>query len=237
MSTNADLIAGTVMDAAASLMNDTPKTKYTYTVQIPYLNMALQELQEIFEVNEIPTSQTASAALPVDAGVVELTFEPTPPIGGVTYLPDDLIEPQILWERSRGIDPYVQMTKLDNLPLSQAGVETSSLIWWVWEDQRVKFMPSNADNDVKMNYTKNLFALATDETSVINVVNAATFLEYRTAALLAEFIDQNISRSTGLNGYAATAIDRATGIPTKGRQAIFTRRRPFRSGYKRLTYG
>lgn len=233
----ADLLAGTVMDAAASLMNDTAKTKYTYTVQVPYLNMALQELQEVFELNEVPVTQETSVVLPIDAGVTEIEFEPAIPVVGTTYLPDDLIEPAILWERTRDIDPYVIMSRIDNLPLSLEGVEINQFIWWVWETQKIKLLASNADNDIKMNYTRDLFAPAEDEDSVINVINAATFLEYRTAGLLAEFIDQNLTRAGGLNGFASAGIDRATGITTKGRQAIMTRRRPFRRGYKRLRYG
>lgn len=225
------------MDAAASLMNDTAKTKYTYTVQVPYLNMAMQELQEVFELNEVPVTQETSIVLPVDAGVDTIEYEPAMPVVGTTYLPDDLIEPSILWERTRDTDPWVMMSRADFLPLTQEGVEINQFIWWVWETQKIKLLASNADNDIKMNYTRDLFAPAEDEDSELNIVNAATFLEYRTAGLLAEFIDQNLTRAQGLNGFASAGIDRATRITTKGRQSIMTRRRPFRSGYKRLRYG
>ena len=53
MSTTADLTAAQVMDASASMLNDTAKTSYTYVAQIPYLNMALRELQEFFELNNV----------------------------------------------------------------------------------------------------------------------------------------------------------------------------------------
>jgi hypothetical protein len=217
-------------------MNDTARTKYNYTVQVPYLNMALQELQEVFELNEVPVTQETSVVLPIDAGITEIEFEPAIVVPGTTYLPNDLIEPQILWERNRDIDPYTMMSRVDFLPLSQEGIEINQFIYYVWETQKIKLLASNTDNDIKMNYTRDLFAPATSETSTINTINAATFLEYRTAGLLAEFIDQNLTRAQGLNGYAAAGIDRATGITTKGRQAIMTRRRPFRRGYKRLRY-
>lgn len=237
MANVSDLVASTVMNQAAALLNDPAKTNYTFAVQIPYLNMALQELQELFELNDIPVTQETSASIPIDAGVTEVGYAPTPPIGGVSYLPNDLIEPSILWERARNINPYIMMTKQDYLPKYEQGAEINQVVWWVWETQKLKFLAANADNDILINYVRSLFTAVTASTDTLNVVNAATFLEYRTAALCAEFIDQNTSRSSGLNNYAAVGLDRVTGIGTKGRQAIFTRRRPFRAGYKRLYYG
>jgi hypothetical protein len=37
MTTTADLTAGTVMDAAAALMNDAAKSIYPYATQVPYM--------------------------------------------------------------------------------------------------------------------------------------------------------------------------------------------------------
>lgn len=237
MATSADLVASTVMDGSAALLNDASLTKFTYVVQIPYLNIALQELQEIFELNEVPVTQDFSATIEVDAGVVEVGYAPTPPIVGTPYLPDDLIEPAMLWESARDADVWVPMTRLDILPEYMQGSTINQLLWYVWETQKLKFLPANADNDVRINYTRSLFPTVTDPDDELPVVNAKTFLQYRTASLCAEFIDQNTTRSEGLNNYASTAIDRATGITTKGRQTIMTRRKPFRSSYKRQYYG
>ena len=56
------LIAGDVMDRAAALMNDAAKTDYTYVAQLPYLNMAIDELVEsLEESNNSPTNKTSSA--------------------------------------------------------------------------------------------------------------------------------------------------------------------------------
>ncbi len=87
-----------------------------------------------------------------------------------------------------------------------------------------------------MNYIKNIFATIVDDTSVINIVNAQSFLTYRTAALCAKYIDEDDSRATDLNGEAGNAIDRALGIGTKGRQSINILHKPFRSSYKRRRY-
>ena len=227
-----DLTAGTVMNAAAVLLNDRLRSVYTYTEQIPYLNIALQELQEHFELNNVPATETVSTVIQVNAGVTSIQFNAagTP---AAPKLPDDLIEPQKLWERTRDINPFVPMTKVDSLPQSMFGVDLSQFQIYVWETQMIKFFASIADNDIKMDYIRNLFTPVVDENSGINVVNAATFLEYRTAGLVAWFIGENKTRSDELNMFAGLAIDRATGIGTKGRQSVVARRRPFRSGYKR----
>jgi len=226
-----ELLAGTVMDASASLLNDTAKTIYTYTAQIPYLNMALLELQEFFELNDIPVVDTVSAVIQIDAGVSSIAFSDTDP-----HLPDDLIEPQVLWERQRDIDPYTPMTKLSFLPRNMEGTEISQFIYYTWQTQEIKFFESNQDNDIKMDYIRNLFSPITDADDTINILNSQSFLNYRNAGLCAEFIGENKTRADELNGFASLAMDRVLGIGTKGRQSIQTRHRPFRALYKRRSY-
>jgi hypothetical protein len=222
-----DLTAGTVMDGSASLLNDTAKSVYTYVAQIPYLRIALHELRELFELNSVPVTETSSVAIPVDAGQITIS------IVGPPTLPLDFVEPLQLWERNRGIDPYVPMWRKDFLPHNLEGRPTNQLMYWVWQEQMIKFLPSLQNNDVKIDYIKQLFPTIVDETSAINILNAQTFLEFRTAALCAEFIERNKTSSDAQNAYAILALDRVTGISSKGKQNIMTRRRPFRSGWKR----
>jgi hypothetical protein len=233
-----DLTSATVMNSSAALLNDAAKSIYTFTKQLPYLNMALQELQELFELNEVAVVDNVSAVLPIDAGISRIRFKPAVPIVGETYLPDDLIEPQVLWERTRNIDPYTPMRKLDFLPRYMEGIEINQFLYFTWQDQEIRFFPANQDNDIKMDYIRDLFVPFTNTsgTDQINVINAASFLEYRNAGLCAEFIGENITRANSLNGFASLAMDRVVGIGTKGRQAILTRHRPFRSSYKRRSY-
>jgi hypothetical protein len=227
-----DLTAAQVMAKSASLLNDTARTNYTYVAQLPYLQIALQELQEMFELNGIPVTQLTSAVIQINAGVTEIVYNaagtPTNP-----KLPDDFVEPQQLWERARGINPFVPMTRKDYLPHSLEGIQISQFIYFVWQDQKIKVPSSVQNNDIKIDYIKQLFENLVDENSLINIVNARTFLEYRTAALCAEFIERNITSANGLNNYAVLGLDRVTGISSKSKQTIMTRRRPFRSNYKR----
>lgn len=230
-----DLVGSNIMDISASLLNDTARTNYTYAAQAPYLRIALQELRELFELNNIPVTQLASPVIQVNAGVTSINYNapgtPTQP-----KLPDDFVEAQQLWERTRDTNPFVPMTRRDYLPHQLEGLQSNQFIYWTWESQAIKFLPANQNNDIKLDYIKQLFPDAgatVDQNTQINVVNAATFLEYRTAALCAEFIERNLTSANGLNSYAVLGLDRVTGISTKSKQTIMTRRRPFRAGYKR----
>jgi hypothetical protein len=223
---------GVIMNQAAALMNDAARSIYTYAIQIPYLNQTLQELQEIFELNNVPVTDTfTSNPITVPAGVTSIGFAPNPP-GSDPYLPDDLIEPKVVWERQFNVDPYTPMTRLDYLPREWEEVEINQFLNFVWQSQEIRVLPANQINQLKLDYIRNLFATVTDETDTITVVNAASFLEYRLAALLAQFCAENPTRAQSLNGDASFALDRVVGIGTKGRQAINIRHRPFRSSYK-----
>ena len=225
----ATLTAGQVMDRSAVLLGDVGKTLYTYVKQLPYLKLALQELQEIFELNEVPvTSMITSTPLQINANVGSITFTSNPP------LPSDLIEPMKLWERARNVDPFVPMTKLNSLPIYiPSSSKIGQLASWSWENNQINFIPANQNNDVKIEYIKDLFTAIVDENSTISVINAASFLEYRNAGLCASFIGEDKERSQELDASAGLATDRALGIGIKGRQGVMVRHRPFRANYKR----
>lgn len=229
MSSTAILTAGTVMDTAAALQNDVPKAVYTYVTQIPYLNIALRELQESFELNGLSVTDAYSTAVTVPAGDSTLEFDAVAPHAS---LPTDLIEPITLWERTTGVNPYIPMGKVEFLPHSLEGTTLTQLSVFTWSGQRISFLPATVAIDIRMDYTRRLFVPMVDQNSSINMVNAQSFLEFRTGALLAQFIGENKSRADELNNFAVIAADRSLGIQVKGKQSIVVRRRPFRSSYK-----
>lgn len=225
------------MDKAASLMNDTAKTTYTYTAQLPYLNMAFDELQEMFELNNIPTTNKTSAAITVPIGTTAIG-----PIDGegMTVAPNypiDLVEIQGLYERLSGSsDPFVKVTQLEFLPHSIDVMPVAAIQYWSFENQQIRIIAALTARQVKLDYVKTLFQDDLTSASVIGIINARSFLYYRTAALCSQFIGENEHRASQLNSFAELAVDRATGISIKGKQAITTRRRPFMSSYKRRSF-
>lgn len=231
------LTAANVMDKAASLMNDTAKTVYTYAAQMPYLNMALNELEEHFQLNNIPVTNETSVPITIAIGITEV--KPFDGVGsGVPpHYPQDLVEIRGLYERLAGsTDPFIEVVKRDFLPHAIDDVPIDSLQYWIWESQVIKFIGATTPREIKLDYIKTTFPEVTNQASLIGVINARTFLFYRTAALCTQFIGENETRAGELNGFAVLALDRVTGIGTKSKQSITTRRRPFMANYKRRSF-
>lgn len=232
------LKAGSVMDIVAPLLNDAAKSVYTYALQIPYLQMASQELQEWYQLHSMAVTETTSGIIPVKAipnytGVIEIGYDTL----GVAHLPPDLIELQSVWERITGINPFTQMTRVEYIPHYDEGTITYNFGFYAWQSQKIKVLNCVQDNDLKLDYIRALFPDIVNENSPINIVNARSFLEFRTAGLIAELVEHNEERASSLNNNASLSMDRATGISIKGKQNIVTRRRPFRSGWKRRGFG
>lgn len=227
------LTAGEVMDRSAALMNDPAKTDYTYVAQLPYLNMAIDELVELLEESNIsPTNQT-SVSIILAIGLNKIT--PTESVTTPHY-PTDLIEIQEVGERDSGSTlNYTKMERKEFLTITPA---TGFLGYWIWEDQQIKFNPNGATTvrDIQLKYVRQAISLATNDTTVIGTINARSYLAFKTAALCSQFIGENETRAQMLEVKAEEAIERMTGISNKGRQEVVTRHRPFRSGYKMRGY-
>ena len=220
------MLASEVMDSSAAPLNDTALSIFTYAVQIPYLNIAQNELQEECELNNVPITNKTGAIITISQGVDN--------IGGTgPALPPSLIEPLDLQERVSGNQySFANMTRVDFLPANQ--VPTAYLMYWAWEGEIIKFIPGGSTGivDVKIHYMQSIFSTIASENDYIGMINAKTFLTYRNAALCAQFIGENETRAADLNAMAVLALNRALGISTKGRQSIFTRRRPFNAGWR-----
>lgn len=219
-----------IISMVANLMNDSSQSLYTNATVLPFLNMSLDELQEIYELNEIPITNNTSAAITVKAGIDRIGFDTVP------ALPSDLIEISQLWESTAGLNQWTPMLKKEFLPnYLKDGTTISMFLIWDLEHGRIKLIPSNADNDLKIDYIGSLFntpILIKDINVNLPFTNVKTYLEYKTAALCAMFIAENESRAIALDSLAGTALSRSIGIPIKGMQSVTTRRRPFRHSFK-----
>lgn len=225
------------MDKSASLMNDTAKTVYTYAAQMPYLNMALNELEEHFQLNNIPVTNQTSIPIAIPVGTREIG--PFDGVGsGVTpTYPQDLVEIQGIYERLAGTtNSFTPLVRREFLPHPIDDLPTESLQYWTWERQRIKIVGATTVREIKLDYIATIFPEVTNQAAVIGVINSKTFLFYRTAALCTQFIGENQSRASELNNFAVLALDRVTGIGTKARQSITTRRKPFMASYKRRSF-
>lgn len=231
MVTTPNLTAGEVMDKSASLLNNSSKTIFTYVKQLPYLQMALQDLRKKMELCNFAVTDSTSAVILVPSSVTAIGFT-TP-----NKLPRDLIEVQQLWQRQAGVNPFTPMTKVNFLPKYLEGVEANFWNIWSWQSNEIRLPAANQANELKIDYIRQLFMNVTGPDDELSVINADSYLEFRTAALCAEFIGENPTRAISLNGQAEIAFDLMAGIDSKSKQAISTRRRPFRAAWKNRTVG
>jgi hypothetical protein len=222
--------AAEVMDRSAALMNDPSKTDYTYDVQLPYLNMAIDELVEALEEsNSSPTNMTSAVILmPIGQNRITPAEHPS----STAHYPDDLVEIQEVGERSAGSsDPFVPLGRKEFL---QTFPVSNSLMFWIWEEQQIKFNPSGAstNREIQLRYVRQAISQASSALSIIGTINSRSYLSYKTAAICAMFIGENETRAAVLDAQAEKALERLTGINNKGRQQIMTRHRPFRAAWK-----
>jgi hypothetical protein len=219
-----------IITTVAGLMNDSAQVVYTNSVCLPYLNLSLDELQELYELNGIPTTNETSAAIKILKGIDKLGFDTNP------ALPSDLIEIQQLWESPAGLNQWTPVVKRETIPhYLEDNTTISQFLLWAWEHGRIRLIAANSDNDLKIDYTASLFntpILIKDINVNLPFTNVKTYLEYKTAALCAMFIAENESRAMSLDSLTGSALSRALGIPIKGMQSIVTRRRPFRQSFK-----
>src|ERR1700687_5673674 len=94
-----------IITTVAGLMNDSAQAVYDNASCLPFLNLALDELQEIYELNGLPITNETSAAIKIKTGVSSVGFDTTP------ALPSDLIEIQQLWESTSGLNKWTPMVK------------------------------------------------------------------------------------------------------------------------------
>jgi len=219
-----------MLGRSSALLNDQDRATYTDVVLLPYLNITLSELQELFELNNIPVTNETSAVIAVPAGTSIIGFTTVP------SLPVNLIEIQQLFESQTGQNVWTPVTKREFLTASILGATPISMFGiWAWIDQEITLRAAVNAVDLKLNYIKSLFVELTSSMlgQQNTILNTDSFIQYRVAGLAAEFIDENVTRADKLNGFAVMGLERSLGISIKGKQSIAVRRRPFRAAFKR----
>lgn len=217
-----------VLGQAASLMNDTAKTVYTNDSVLPYFKMAIDTLEKIFRLNNVPITNTSKIAIRIPAGSTVLNPAPTAP-----FYPEDLIELQNLWERTYGTNEgFTEVIKQEFEPAWLHGVQSSCLMYYWWDKDIINFLPATTDRELKVDYIRSLFPNSVTADTIIYIDGVGDYLYYKSASLMSDFIGENPTRAAKLATYAEDALEQELGISSKSRQNIVVRRRPFRSNYK-----
>ena len=214
-----------IVTSVQALLNDQIGQVFTFAVQKPYINIAIRELREVMEANNVSMTNAVETGILIPAGTTEIN-----PVN----MPADLIEIQQLLERVQGSGTdYIAMRRMEFLP--SIVTQIAYLVFWTYQDQKVKFIGATSDIELKMNYVADRMPLINNEVDRIALINCDSFLQYRTAGLCAQFIGENKERADDLNSYAVLALDRFLLVNVKGKQSIFVRRRPFNASLKNST--
>lgn len=208
------LLASEVMDEAAAVyLNDAAKSRWPYTVLLPYLKSAVGELQAELESNDLPPLYEIAAVITVNAAVEPLLD-----------LPADFVFPIYLEERAVGETRWHPMDELSWEPDMD---RASELKVWVYREGVIKLLGATTNRQVKLRYLRSLNQIISENT-VIEVANAKGFLAARTAGLASQFGGSATVRGENANGRAEYFKRLVISSITKRLQDKPVRRRRYR---------
>ena len=209
------LLASDVMARAATLLNDNAQTTFTNTVLLPKLQTAWEDLQVAMSENGVSAIEKKSTSAMLTAGSKSLSS-----------MPADFLYPIDLYERIAGSsdDDWVPMKEREFLPNR---VQRDWLQDWTWGGEAIGFVGCTRNIDILINYFSTLSVLS-GESSAITVQGAYNFLAYRTAAIQAAILKNDLAETLGAE--AEKKLESFINTRAKQNQALPVRRKPFRYG-------
>ena len=209
----------TVQDAlksARSFLNDDAAITWSDAVLIPKLQEAHRELVLELELNHIPVVRAVSSIILVPAGSTDLGDNQ----------PADMVEPTDLYERDVGgtMDDFEDMTELANLPNVSP---VSSLLYWTWMDERIKFVGATQDREVLIRYRRRIPTPSVN-TDDLGFLFAELYIGPRVAALA--------SGNDRFTLQARENLEKIIQMNVVGQQSMPIRRLPYRKGHLLRSY-
>lgn len=215
------LAASDCMDEAANVyLNDSSRTRWSYSILLPYLRSAYRELQAALEENDLPPLYEISAILTVNAGAVELASPPA-----------DMTLPISLEERGVGETNFTDMTEMTWEPEASQQTKLNN---WVFREGKIQFLGALSNRQVKIRYIRSLGTI-TGENTVLEIPNALGFLAARTAGLASSFGGMATERGLQANARGDAFLTAIISGLTKRLQSRPVRRR--RYPFRRLGHG
>lgn len=171
------MLASEVMDQSAAMLNDTALDQYTYTVQIPYLKKANEDLEKKLIIFGTEVQRTKSNAISILADATTVT------------LPSDFLLPISLKERNVGEnnDQWVDMTETIWEPDS---THTTYIEFWAFRNNTIYIKPPIIAKEILLYYERSL-AVLSGQNSAVDTGIIKGYLAARTAELCARYIGMN----------------------------------------------
>lgn len=206
--------AGSVTLRAATHLNDPSQLVYTSTVLLPFVNMALEELEEELDVYEVAPLKNESITITVAQGDTVLTQMPT-----------DYIEAVALFERSQGSsDDWMEVRETNWIDVNLD--ESDRILNWAPRGGQIRITPPVSAREVQLKYLKGL----TEATSVgvtLDIVGSLRFLGLVTARNAARDAGNSKSKADSYADDIRKAKDSLVRRLSNEGQGIGVRRRPY----------
>lgn len=212
--------AGQVAYEVAILLNDVGQVEFTEALALAYIRKVLEELDLTLQENQVAFIQTAISS----DTTVPATTSGAPAVITIT----DMIEPMQVLEHGVGEDfnaSFVPMQRRNWFPTEYPN---STLQYWVFNAGILQLFYCTAPRVVRVHYMRGLATSTTPPSNyAINVPHMRSFIEYRTAALMAAFQGENRTRAEDLNAQAEAAKETGLSNLIKEKQFNPVRRRPY----------
>lgn len=208
------MLASEVMDRAAVLLNDRSRTTWTYTVLLPFLQAAWDELLIELENNHLKVTREVSNLINVAAGATTVT------------LPNNLVELISVKERTQGSsEDFTDLEEADWPLLNYTA--TDRLEYYTWNGETLTVPAATTNRELKLRYVKSLSTISGDD-SVITLFNSKSYLSYKTAALAADNSGRAPEFADRLEARAAIALHKMISIKVGALQSKPVRRKKWR---------
>lgn len=208
--------AGSVCLRAAIHLNDPNQLVYTTAVLIPYLNMAIDELDEELAVYEVTPMRKKSIVIDVAAGATVLASYPV-----------DYVETIALYDRADGnTGDWFEVKEV--IEVDQNYTTASGIEYWASRNGLININPPTSARDVKLEYIAGM-TIATQSSTGIDIESSRRFLSLLTARNAARDAGNSISKAGSFKEDIDRARDRVVRRLQKSVQGVAgVRRKPYR---------
>lgn len=209
------VVAGDILTSLkAALLNDPTGAIYPDARMYPVMHIAYKRLQLKLSAIGMKPNKEIFDPVTVTAGTVRL--------GDGAGLPLLLLRPLTIKERRSGsTDRYSDMDEVDFEPDITIG---TTLQYWAWREEEIKFPGSTADRQILIYGEKSLGSI-TDTNSPILLIESEAWLAQKTAAIAALTIGQNPKRADSLEEGLADIWEDMRSAMTRREQSKPVRRR------------
>lgn len=209
--------AGSVCLQAAYHLNDGSQLVYTTALLLPYLNMAIQELDAECAVYEVTPMRRGSITIEVPIASVSLPQYPV-----------DYVETVALYERPNdSTQAFIEVKEFLAIDKQYIAIPQTEIVQWVSRGPLVYINPPSSAREVSLEYIAG-FTTAASSGTAIDIEASKLFLSLTTARNAARDAGNSKKKADDLEPEITRARDRVIRRLQKNTQtAMGTRRRPY----------